>query len=241
MKDSLNPIAMVTGGAGGLGSAICRTLAQDGWHVYVIDVRREACSALADELVAKGYQATALALDLTDAVAIEKAAAEVLARHGRIDVLVNNAGIDETVPVEELQVERWDTIMAVNLRAPFVFSRAVLPAMKEAGRGAIINIVSTAALRAWPNASAYHASKWGLLGFSHALHTEARGHHVRVTALIAGGMVTPFLTDRFPDLDLNTLQDPANVAATVRFLLSVPEGTVIPELKVIPFRETSWP
>ena len=104
-----------------------------------------------------------------------------------------------------------------------------------------MNIVSTAAKRKWANASAYHASKWGLLGFSHALHVEARPHRIKVTAVIAGGMRTAFLLDRFPDIDPGVLQDPGNVAETVKFVLTQPEETVIPEVMVIPMRETSWP
>ncbi len=122
-----------------------------------------------------------------------------------------------------------------------VLSRAVFPQMKRQGSGQIVNIVSTAAKRAWANASAYHASKWGLLGLSHALHVEGRVVGIRVTAVIAGGMRTPFLFDRFPDLDPGLLQDPENVANTVRFVLSQPEGTVVPEVTVLPMRETSWP
>ncbi len=89
--------------------------------------------------------------------------------------------------------------------------------------------------------AAYHASKWGLLGLSHALHVEARPHRVKVTAVVAGGMRTPFLLDRFPDLDPGLLQDPKNVAETVRFVLTQPRETVIPEVLVLPMRETSWP
>jgi NADP-dependent 3-hydroxy acid dehydrogenase YdfG len=113
--------------------------------------------------------------------------------------------------------------------------------MRRQGSGHIVNIVSTAAKRAWANASAYHASKWGLLGLSHALHVEARPHRIKVAAVIAGGMRTPFLLDRFPDLDPGLLQDPRNVAETVRFVLTQPADTVIPEVTVIPMRETSWP
>ena len=79
--------------------------------------------------------------------------------------------------------------------------------------GHIVNIASTAAKRAWANASAYHASKWGLLGFSHALHVEARAFQVKVTAVVSGGMRTPFLLDRFPDIDVENLQEPDHVAA----------------------------
>jgi NAD(P)-dependent dehydrogenase (short-subunit alcohol dehydrogenase family) len=160
---------------------------------------------------------------------------------GRVDVLVNNAGVDRTVSLEEMPVQDWDRIIAVNLRGPFVMSKLLLPRMKKQGGGHIVNIVSTAAKRAWANASAYHASKWGLLGLSHAMHVEARPHGVKVTAVIAGGMRTPFLLDRFPDLDPGLLQDPNNVAETVRFVLTQPDESVIPEVMVLPMRETSWP
>ena len=100
---------------------------------------------------------------------------------------------------------------------------------------------STASKRAWPNASAYHATKWGLLGLSHALHAELRPLGIKVTAVIAGGMKTPFLLDRFPDIDVATLQDPANVARAVHFALSMPAESVIAEIMVLPMRETSWP
>ena len=162
-------------------------------------------------------------------------------RHGRLDVLVNNAGVDVTAPFEEISIEDWDRILDVNLRGPVVMSRAAFPIMREQGRGHIVNVVSTAAKRAWPNASAYHASKWGLLGFSHALHTEARPLGIKVSAVVAGGMRTPFLLDRFPDLDPAVLQDPTNVADTIRYLLLQPDETVIPEVMVIPMRESSWP
>ena len=102
-------------------------------------------------------------------------------------------------------------------------------------------MASTAARRAWPNASAYHASKWGLMGLSHALHAELRAEGLKVSAVIAGGMRTPFLLDRFPDIDVDTLQDPANVARAVRFVLTQPAETVVPEIMVLPMRETSWP
>jgi short-subunit dehydrogenase len=120
-------------------------------------------------------------------------------------------------------------------------ARQAFPIMRGRGRGHIVNIVSTAAKRAWANAAAYHASKWGLLGLSHALHVEGRPHGVKVTAVVAGGMRTPFLLDRFPDLDPGLLQDADNVAATVVFLLTQPAETVVPEVTVLPMRETSWP
>jgi len=234
-------VALVTGGAQGLGEAICRTLSEIGATVVVADIREDQAEALASELETNGKKVQPLVLDVCNEVMIERAIQRIRADHGRLDVLVNNAGTDRTVSVEDLPVEDWDRVIATNLRGPFVLSKYALPIMKEQGRGHIVNIVSTAARRAWPNAAAYHGSKWGLLGFSHALHTEGRPHNIKVTAVIAGGMRTPFLLDRFPDIDVDTLQDPRNVAETIRFVLSQPDETVIPEIMVIPMRETSWP
>lgn len=107
--------------------------------------------------------------------------------------------------------------------------------------GHIVNIASTAAKRAWPNASAYHASKWGLLGLSHALHAELRSQGIRVTAVVAGGMRTPFLLERFPELDAASLQDPDDVAGAILSALLLPPNAVIAELTILPLRETSWP
>jgi NAD(P)-dependent dehydrogenase (short-subunit alcohol dehydrogenase family) len=156
-------------------------------------------------------------------------------------VLINNAGTDVTLPLDELSIEQWDRVLRTNLRGPFLLAKAVLPTMKRRGAGHIVNIASTAALRTWPNASAYHASKWGLLGLSHALHAELRPHGIKVTAVIVGGMKTPFLLDRFPDIDVSTLQDPTVVARAVCFVVRQPQETVIPEIMVLPMRETSWP
>jgi NAD(P)-dependent dehydrogenase (short-subunit alcohol dehydrogenase family) len=234
-------VVLVTGGGRGLGEAICRRLASDGATVVAADVRAEAAEKVAGAIRAEGGRAAGLALDVTSAGQAQEVIRRVAAEHGQLDVLVNNAGVDKTVSVEELSVEDWDRIQAVNLRGPFVMSKFALAEMKRRGRGHIVNIVSTAAKRAWANAAAYHASKWGLLGLSHALHVEGRAVGVKVTAVIAGGMRTPFLLDRFPDLDPKVLQDPANVAETVRFVLSQPDETVIPEVMVIPMRESSWP
>jgi NAD(P)-dependent dehydrogenase (short-subunit alcohol dehydrogenase family) len=233
-------VALVTGGGGGLGAALCAALAEAGASVVVGDVQGRAERAAA-AVRAAGGKATAAELDVTDARGAGEVVREVVAAHGALDVLVNNAGVDVTAPFEALTTEDWDRILAVNLRGPFVMAHHVFPLMRARGRGHIVNIVSTAAKRAWANAAAYHASKWGLLGLSHALHVEGRPHGVKVTAVIAGGMRTPFLLERFPDLDPGLLQDPASVARTVRFLLTQPDETVVPEVTVLPMRETSWP
>jgi NAD(P)-dependent dehydrogenase (short-subunit alcohol dehydrogenase family) len=222
----MKQVALITGGGRGLGAAICKELAEAGYEVLAADVR------FPDK-----YPYRTLRVDLTSEAEI----AQAIGGLDRLDVLVNNAGVDFTLPIEELSASQWDAVIAVNLRAPFLLAKHAARLMRAQGAGHIVNIASTAAKRTWPNASAYHASKWGLLGLSHALHAELRPHRIKVSALVAGGMRTPFLLDRFPDIDPAVLQDPANVAKTVRFLLTLSAESVIPEVMVIPMRESSWP
>ena len=205
------------------------------------DIREDQAERVAAEIAAEGGKAISLRLDITDEHQVLSAVEKIISQHDHLDILINNAGTDLTVPIEDLSIQDWDRILAVNLRAPFVLSKAVISHMKQRESGHIVNIASTAAKRAWANASAYHASKWGLLGFSHALHVEARPHNVKVTAVIAGGMQTSFILDRFHDTPLDNLQDPKNVADTIRYILTQPAETVIPEVMVVPMRETSYP
>lgn len=234
-------VAIVTGGGRGLGQAICQMLGEAGAITIVADIQNDLAEKVSQDIQQEGGKAQALQLDVSNAEQVESAIGQIVNQYGHLDILINNAGIDVTLPVDELTVQDWERIMAVNLNGPFIMSKTVIPYMKNQGSGHIVNIASTAAKRTWPNASAYHASKWGLLGFSHALHVEARPHNVKVTAVVAGGMRTPFLLDRFPDIDPIILQDPKNVADTIRYVLMQPEETVIPEVMVLPMREKSWP
>ncbi|MBD1909207.1 MULTISPECIES: SDR family oxidoreductase [unclassified Leptolyngbya] len=234
-------VVIVTGGARGLGEATCHCLAEAGMKVVVADMRQELATQVAEQIQAQDGTAIALPLDVSSPDNIAKSVDTILETYGKIDVLVNNAGIDITLSVEEMAIDEWQQVINVNLNGPFYMSKAVFPHMREQGGGHIINIVSTAAKRAWANASAYHASKWGLLGLSQALHVEGRLHQIKVTSVIAGGMQTPFLLDRFPDIDVTTLQDPRNVAETIEYLLMQPKETVISEIMVLPMKETSWP
>lgn len=241
MESLSGKVVLVTGGGRGLGAAVCQTLAEAGATVIAADIRLEQAEQVTQAIRERGMEAIALPLDITDDQQVEMTVQKLVDQYGKVDILINNAGTDVTLPIEELTIANWDMVMNVNLRAPFVLSKFILPIMKQQGSGHIVNIASTAAKRAWANASVYHASKWGLMGFSHALHVEGRPYGVKVTAVVAGGMKTPFLLDRFPDIDPNVLQDPKTVADTIRYVLMQPAETVIPEVMVIPTRETSWP
>lgn len=240
MNSLTGKTVLVTGGGQGLGAAICRTLAASGANLVIADVQIDKAQQLAAEL--EGSRCLVLNMDVGNEQQVQDAIRQAVETFGRLDVLVNNAGTDRTCSMDELDYSDWERIMRTNLSGPFLLSRYAARAMQaDGGGGQIVNIASTAAKRAWPEACAYHASKWGLLGFSQAIHAELRPKGIKVTAVIAGGMRTPFLLDRFPDLDPGLLQDPQNVAETVRFVLTMPPESVVAEIMVLPMRETSWP
>ena len=233
--------ALITGAGSGLGAETTRLLAAAGVNLAATDVDLEKAQSVARSTGDCPGQVLPLHLDVRDDDSAQRAIEEAQERLGPIDILINNAGTDKTVPFDELTVAEWDRVMGVNLRGSFLMSHLLFPRLKQQGKGHIINIVSTAAKRAWPNATAYHTSKWGLLGLSHALHVEGREHGIAVTALVAGGMRTPFIMDRYPDTEPHFLLEPRNVEQAIEFVLRQPAGTVIPELMVLPTRETSWP
>ncbi|CAM3984787.1 Short-chain dehydrogenase [Bordetella tumbae] len=230
---------LVTGGGSGLGAALCQMLAAEGARVAVADIDEQRAMKLAGQLKETGAQAIACGMDVGVVVDVRDGLDTVVGQFGKLDAIVNSAGVDVTAPIDTLDTDVWERVLRTNLTGPFLMAKMGKDRLSPGGH--IVNIASTAARRAWPNASAYHASKWGLMGLSHALHAELRGAGLKVSAVIAGGMRTPFLLDRFPDIDVGTLQDPANVARAVRFILTQPPETVVPEVMVLPMKETSWP
>jgi NAD(P)-dependent dehydrogenase (short-subunit alcohol dehydrogenase family) len=240
-KPLAGKVALVTGGGRGLGAAICAALVQAGAHVAVADILLTSAETMCAKLGGGPGKAVPIELDVGNPGNVDAAIRKVEEALGPIDILVNNAGIDHTLSVEELSIDQWEDVIATNLSGPFLLSKAALKRMHEKRSGHIVNIASTAAKRTWPNAAAYHASKWGLLGLSHAMHAELRPQGIKVTAVITGGMRTPFLLDRFPDINVETLQPPEVVASAVLQVLLLPGDSVIPEITVLPMRETSWP
>lgn len=240
-ETSLNgKTALVTGGGQGLGAAITRRLVQAGANVVIADIQAGPATELAAEL--GNGRTRVVVMDVADEEQVRAGIEQAVHAFGRLDILVNNAGIDRTCTLEALEYQDWDRILRTNLYGPYLLSRLAARHMSLDGQGGqIVNIASTAARRAWPQASAYHASKWGLLGFSQALHAELRSLGIKVSSVLAGGMRTPFLLERFPDLDPQLLQDPATVADSVCYLLSLPPESVVAEIMILPMRETSWP
>jgi NAD(P)-dependent dehydrogenase (short-subunit alcohol dehydrogenase family) len=222
-----------------LGAATVQAFADAGYAVAGLDLDASLI-AVADQDGVVAYTC-----DVTDAQAVSETVVAVRDHFGRIDVAVNCAGIDHTYWLEQLTIEQFDQIIGVNLRGPFLVAKAVWPFMKRQGGGHIVNIASTAAVRVWSGASAYHASKFGVLGLSRALSIEGRQDGIGVLAVIPGGMRTGFF-ERFkeqgiPLPDPGQLQDPADVARAIVYAVGLPPTSVIQELVITPPDEPSWP
>lgn len=234
-------VAIVTGGASGLGEATSMALAKEGVSVAVVDLSLDMAEAVAAKVRGAGGNAIGLAADVGDEEQVAKTVSDALHSFGRIDFMINNAGTDYVLPITEMTVEQWDRVISVNLRGAFLFAKAVFPIMQQQGGGHIVNIASTAAKRAWANAAAYHASKWGLMGFTRAIGVEGRPHNIKATAMVPGGMRTHFFDKLDPPPDITNLQDPGNVARVILFVLAQPVETAVQEVIVTPLTETSWP
>src|SRR5213082_2628235 len=249
MSDNIikGKVALVTGAGSGLGEATARAFAHAGCNVVCMDINGEAAERVRRDLSGQEQDIKCIALqcDVGNAEAVFKRVEAVEAHFARLDIVVNCAAVDHTVSVNEMTVEQWDQVINVNLRGPFLLAKAALPLMRRQHSGHIINIASTAATRAWANAAAYHASKWGLVGFSRGLGVEGRADGIRVTTIIPGGMRTHFF-DRFveqgiPMPEEKNLQDPANVARVIVFATQVPPESALQEVIITPMMETSWP
>ena len=152
-------VVLVTGAGSGLGQATARACARAGCRVACLDVNLDAVERVCAQLEAEHCEGMALQCDVSDAGAIFQAVDDVVQRFDRLDSVINCAGVDHTYGVEDLTVEQWDQELAVNLRAPFLFAKAAFPLMRRRRSGHIVNIASTAASRAWANATPYHASE----------------------------------------------------------------------------------
>jgi NAD(P)-dependent dehydrogenase (short-subunit alcohol dehydrogenase family) len=222
---------LVTGGASGLGAAVAAAVLAHGGTPIVLDVDSPP-SGLDHEQV-----------DLADGRAAEAAVARAIERHGGIDAVVTAAGIDACGRIEDVSGDAWDRVVAVNLMGTAAVVRAALPALERAENGRVVTVASTLGLRVLSDATAYCASKFGVVGFSRALALETAGR-IGVTMLVPGGMRTRFFDGRDPRYqppEGAPLADPAEVAAAVVFALQRPRGVELRELVVCPSEETSWP
>ena len=221
---------IVTGGASGLGGAVALAVAAAGGRPFVLD------------LVAPPFQVEHQLVDLADGRAATAAVSDAAERLGRLDGVVTAAGVDACGPLDSVPADVWERVVAVNLLGTAAVVRAALPHL-ERSAGKVVTVASTLGLRALPDATAYCASKFGVVGFTRALAAETAGR-VGVTLLVPGGMQTAFFDGRpeqyRPPADAK-LNRPEDVAQAVLFALCQPPGCETRELVVCPSTESSWP
>jgi 3-oxoacyl-[acyl-carrier protein] reductase len=184
-------VIIVTGGAHGIGRAYCEGLAREGARVVVADLDPEGAEAVVKALGSAGKDALAVLADVSQPEATERMAAATVERFGRIDGLINNAALFQRpamsrVPFDQIPVEEWDRLMAVNLRGVFLCCRAVAPYMKQQGQGKIVNISSGTVFHGSPMAAHYVASKAGVIGFTRSLARELGEYNINVNAIAPG-------------------------------------------------------
>ena len=184
-------IALVTGAGSGIGRATCERIAAEGGSVTCADLDGSAAEAVAQALRAGGSRALGVACDVSDADAVEGAVARTREELGGLDVLVNSAGILHFTHTHEETLDAWNRVLAVNLTGTFLTCRAALPHFVEQGRGVIVNMSSTAALKAHAWAAAYSASKGGVQALTFELAVEYGKQGVRANCVCAGGIQTP--------------------------------------------------
>ena len=225
-----NGIAIVTGGASGLGAATARAVERAGGIPHVLDLN-DPPEGIEGERV-----------DLADPRAAAAAVERAAERHGRLDAVVTAAGTDSCGRLADVDPRAWERVIMVNLIGTAAVVRAALPHL-ERSEGRVVTIGSTLGQTALSDATAYCASKFGVVGFTRSLTAELAGR-VGVTMVVPGGMATAFFDSRDeqyrppPDAKLN---DPADVAAAVVFALGQPRGCEVRELVVTPSTEASWP
>ena len=185
-------VVLVTGASGGQGEAEARLFAAEGATVVIADVLVEQGEALAAELTAAGLAAEFVELDVANEDRWAEVVGDIEARHGRLDVLVNNAGIGDGRGIVDQGVRGWDRLMGINLWGPVVGMRTVAPLMKKGGGGAIVNISSVAGMTGYDHA-AYTASKWGLRGVTKTAALEYADDNIRVNSVHPGTIVTPMI------------------------------------------------
>jgi 3-oxoacyl-[acyl-carrier protein] reductase len=233
MFDLTGKIAIVTGASRGIGRAIATTLAARGATV-VAAARGDNAAGTVDEITAAGGKAEIASVDVTDTASVEALVSGTLERHGRIDVLVNNAGIAKDQLMLRMKREDWDAVIATNLTSAFTCSQAVLRTMIKQRAGRIIMISSVVGQSGNPGQANYAASKAGLIGFTKALAREVASRHVTVNA-ITPGLIETDMTKALGDktreewasaIPLGRAGVPADVAAAVCFLASDEAGYI---------------
>jgi NAD(P)-dependent dehydrogenase (short-subunit alcohol dehydrogenase family) len=227
---------MITGGSSGIGLAIARVLGEEGYGLTVSARRPDKLDGAARELADAGFDVQAVPADMRKEEEIEALVAAHRERFGRLDVLVNNAGLGIGGPIAEHETKKLDMQLAINLRGAFIATRESLPMLKEAGaehgKALVANTASIAGKHGEGWLAAYSATKAGMVGLTQALHKEHAGDGIQATALCPAFVATA-MTDWVEGVAKEEMIQPEDVAEAVRYVLRTSPGCIVPEVQLI--------
>ncbi|MBM6550405.1 SDR family NAD(P)-dependent oxidoreductase [Marinomonas ostreistagni] len=217
--DFTNHVALVTGGASGMGLATAKAFAESGAAVAVADINGEAAQKVADELVANGHRAIAIECDVTDEMAVKAMVEKTVATYGRLDAAFNNAGVQSiATETADLESQEFDRVLDINLKGLWSCMKYELQVMREQGSGAIVNCSSLGGFVGVPGRGAYHAAKHGVLGLTKTAALEYADQGIRINAVCPGIIDTPMVagmkTEETEAMDLLMQQVPARRLGT---------------------------
>ncbi len=227
-----NQVAIVTGASKGIGKAITLSFAKEKMNVVLAARTKSDLEKTAGEVEELGGKALVIPADVSRGQAVEQMITKTIEAFGKIDVLINNAGMGVFAPVDELQTQDFDRMFAINMRGVFLCTRAVLPHMKKQKSGAIINISSLAGKNFFKGGAGYAATKWALNGFTKCLMLEAREYDIRVSVVCPGSVATEFSPHSGKD-PAKILQS-QDVADAVLTILRLPPNALMSEIDLRP-------
>ena len=226
-------VALVTGAGRGIGKAVSLLLAQSGCRVVLAARTRDQLEEVKKEIAACGGEALTIPADLTQDAEINRLVEEIHQTWASVDILINNAGWGKRAPVVKAKVEDWDQTFRVNLHAPMLLAKLLLPEMIEKGEGAVINIGSVSGKSGEANGAAYSASKFGLIGFTQSLFEEVREYGIKVAVILPGFVDTPLIPPN-RQLDRSKMIQAEDIAQTVHYVLTSPSTSCPVEITIRP-------
>jgi 3-oxoacyl-[acyl-carrier protein] reductase len=233
-------VAIVTGAGRGIGRSIALGLARNGARVVLAARTESQLRSVRAEIEALGGAALGIVTDITSEHSVMALIGQTVHQLGRLDIVVNNAGIGAFGPLAEATTEQWDHVMAVNARGTFLVCREAIPYLRQYAPSYIVNITSVVGVKGYVNQALYGASKHAVMGMSKALAKEVQKDGIRVHAICPGAVDTDMAGDARPDLDRSSLIQPDEIADVVLFLVTRHGTAVIDEVHVRRASSTPW-
>jgi len=213
-------IALLTGATRGIGKAIALILVKNNYDLFIVGRNLEALERTKVDLESHGGSCAYMAADLSLSDTAEAVVEAAVRKYGRLDVVINNAGLANSMPIADTSVEMWNDIFAVNARTPFFICKAAIPHLKVSDKPVIINIASVVAFKGYTNQGVYASSKHALAGFTKVLAKEVQADGIQVHMISPGGVNTEMVQEMRPDIDTEQLIQPDEIAELVEFILT---------------------